>query len=164
MGSTYVTLTRGGTGDDPGFWMRDEWLELWLRLIALHLPEPNDAGEHQATPEIRNQWLLASLGFFVGCVPHGLEDACASEEGEAVVRHAILSLLHVLEESDTPLDPDTFNLMGFQVIGFTSSVERRCLKDIGHAFLDLLDGKIVGRASRADILPGSKPYQRVDDT
>lgn len=143
--------------------MRDEWLELWLRVLALHLPEPNDNGEHQATPAIRNQWLLASLGFFVGCVPHGMEGACATEEGREVVRHAIHSLLSVLEESDTPLDPDTFSLLGFQVIGFSSPVERRSLKEIGHAFLDLIDGKITGRSSRADIMPGSKPYRRVED-
>ena len=59
MGTSFVTITDSNTGDEAGFWMRDEMLELWLRLLSLHLPEPNDAGENVDTPEIRNKWLLA---------------------------------------------------------------------------------------------------------
>ena len=76
MGTSFVTITDGITGDEPGFWMRDEMLELWLRLLSLHLPEPNDNGENTATPDIRNRWLLASRGYFNGCVPHEMEYAC----------------------------------------------------------------------------------------
>jgi hypothetical protein len=39
MGTTFVTLARGVSDNDPGFWMPDGRLELWLRLLALHLPE-----------------------------------------------------------------------------------------------------------------------------
>jgi hypothetical protein len=93
MGTTFVTLTRGASGKEPGFWMRDSMLDLWLRLLALHLPEPTDSGEHQATLDIRNRWLLASRGYFIGCVPHDMEDACATKAGRDVVRIAIDSLL-----------------------------------------------------------------------
>src|SRR5262245_61826020 len=109
MGSTFVTLSRGAyaPGKQPGFWMRDGTLELWLRLLALHLPEPTDSGQHRATLAVRNQWLLASRGYFTGCVPHGMEDACATEEGRFVVRKAIDSLLAALKKAETPLDADT---------------------------------------------------------
>ena len=109
MGTTFVTLSRETSGKDPGFWMRDGMLELWLRLLALHLPEPTDGGEHQATLKIRNQWLLASRGYFVGCVPHGMEDACATQEGRAVVRMAVDSLLAALQQTKVPLDAATLN-------------------------------------------------------
>lgn len=72
MGTTFVTLD-----PSPGFWMSDSMLELWLRLLALHLPEPTDEEAEAATLPIRNQWLLASRGYFTGHVPHDLERRAA---------------------------------------------------------------------------------------
>lgn len=157
MGTTFVTLTKGRNGDEPGFWMRDELLELWLRLLALHLPEPNDAGEHTATLEIRNQWLLASRGYFTGFVPHAMEDACSTKEGREVVRHAIKALIANLSLAESPLDTGTINLLGMEY-GWEYSSERQPLRDIGRAFLDLLDGKIKCTARSTNVMPGSKPY------
>src|SRR5262249_11537558 len=124
IGTTFVTLSRETPGNEPGFWMHDGMLELWLRLLALHLPEPTDSGETQATPEIRNLWQLASRGYFVGCVPHGMEDACATQEGRAVVRMAIDSLVAALGQAETPLDADTRNLLGIEG-WFTAPIERK---------------------------------------
>jgi hypothetical protein len=160
MGTTFVTLKREVSGKEPGFWMRDGMLELWLRLLALHLPEPTDSGQHQATLKIRNQWLLASRGYFGGCVPHGMEDACATQEGRAVVRMAIDSLLAALEHHNTPLDAGTLNLLGIEGGWFTKPIDREWLEEIGYAFLDLLDGKISGVTSSTEIMPGSTPYKR----
>lgn len=159
MGTTFVTLSREVSGKEPGFWMRDGMLEVWLRLLALHLPEPNDNGDHQATLPIRNQWLLASRGYFGGCVPHGMEDACATQPGRDVVRIAIDSLLGAIGQSPKPLDSDTLNLLGIEGIQF-APIERNLLQEVGYAFLDLLDGRITGTASSTDVMPGSKPYSR----
>jgi hypothetical protein len=160
MGTTFVTLSREMSGKEPGFWMRDGMLELWLRLLALHLPEPTDRGEHQATRKIRNQWLLASRGYFGGCVPHGMEDACATQEGRAVVRRAIDSLVAALQQTETPLDADTLKLLGIEGGQFTAPIERQWLQDIGQAFLDLLDGKVSCVPASTEVMPGSKPYKR----
>jgi hypothetical protein len=160
MGTTFVTLSHETSGKEPGFWMRDSMLELWLRLLALPLPEPTDSGQYYATLKIRNQLLLASRGYFGGCVPHGMEDACATQEGRAAVRMAIDSLLAALELTKTSLDADTLNLLGIEQGHFTAPIERKWLQDIGHAFLDLLDGKISCIASSTDVMPGSKPYKR----
>lgn len=158
MGTTFVTLSREVSGNEPGFWMRDGMLEIWLRLLALHMPEPTDGGEHQATLEIRNQWLLASRGYFVGCVPHGMEEACATPEGRAVIRSGINSLLAALQKGSTALDAGTLDLLGIEGIQF-APIERRWLQEIGQAFIDLLDGKITCTASSTDVMPGSKPYK-----
>ena len=162
MGTTFVTITKGTTGDEPGFWMTDGMLSLWLRLLALHLPEPNDLGEHAATPEIRNRWLLASAVYFGGCVPHEMEFAVASPERQVVVRTAIDSLMAVLEVSDAPLSADTINLLGIEGRDFVD-IDRAHLKDIANAFLDLLDGHIESTARSTEIMPGSKPYRRDRD-
>ncbi|HYV13669.1 MAG TPA: hypothetical protein VE980_22375 [Pyrinomonadaceae bacterium] len=159
MGTTFVTLTRVVSGKDPGFWMNDRMLELWLRLLALHLPDSTNSDEYDATKEIQNKWLLASRGYFVGCVPHGMEDICATQEGRAIVRSAIDSLLTALQQTAMPLDANTMNLLGIEG-QFTAPIERKWLEEIGYAFLDLIDGKISGTPASTEIMPGSKPYKR----
>jgi hypothetical protein len=159
MGTTFITLTSISTAQDLGFWMRDNVLELWLRLLALHLPEPKDNGEHQTTFAIRNRWLLASRYSYVGCVPHGMEEVCATSEGRQVVRLAIESLLAALDRAPVTFDPQTLNLLGMaDDLMLIAPIERRALQGIGQAFLDLLDGKINGTCSSTAIMPGSKPY------
>ncbi len=116
MGTSFVTITDDNTGDEPGFWMRDEMLELWLRLLSLHLPEPFPAEGNSATHEIRNKWMLASRGYFNGCVPHEMEFACSTPERMQIV------------------------------------------------FIDSLDGRIRSTARSTDVMPGSKPYHRLDAT
>jgi hypothetical protein len=158
MGTTFVTLSRDTSAKKPGFWMRDGMLEIWLRLLALHLPEPDDSGEHKATIEIRNQWLLASRGYFGGCVPHSMEDFCSTPKGCAVVRIAIDSLLAALQKGSTPLEAGTLDLLGIEGVQF-ASIERRWLQEIGQAFIDLLDGKTTCVVSSTEVMPGSKPYK-----
>ena len=134
-------------------------LELWLRLLALHLPDATTSDEYDATNEIQNKWLLASRGYCTGCVPHGMNDICATQQGRAVVHSAIDSLLTALRQTAMPLDADTLNLLGIEG-QFTAPVERKWLEEIGYAFLDLLAGKITGTAASTEVMPGSKPYQR----
>ena len=95
MGTTFVGIS------DRGFWIRDSVLELWLRFLALHIEDPGESGS--LATSIRDQWLLASRGFFNGCVPEGLEEAVSTPEGEALVRAAIHSLLGALESAPTRL-------------------------------------------------------------
>jgi hypothetical protein len=140
--------------------MSDVILELWLRLLALHLPEPTDAGENVATPDVRNRWLLASRGYFNGFVPHDMELACSSVEGKAVVRAAVESFMQSLNQSGAPLDSGTLNLLGIEGRMFTTPIDRQVLRDVGYAFLDLLDGKICDAADSTNVMPGSLPYQR----
>ena len=158
MGTTFVSLSPEVTGMESGFWMRDSMLELWLRLLALHLPEPTVDGKFHATTVIRNQWLLASRGYFGGCVPHGMSEACATPEGRTVVRMAINSLLIELQRGPKALDASTLDLLGIEGIQ-CASIDRRWMTEIAHAFIDLLDGKITCTAASTDVMPGSNPYE-----
>jgi hypothetical protein len=163
MGTTFVTICKGTSGDEPGFWVRDEMLALWLRLLALHLPEPYDQGEHAAaTLAIRNRWLLASRFYFGGCTPYDMDTACANLESRQVVRLAIDSLMAALNRSNVPLQADTINLLAIGDCKIVD-VERDWLRDIGYAFIDLLEGRITATARSTDIMPGSKPYTRDSD-
>jgi len=118
MGTTYVTLGRNAAGEPEtdqmkmvGFWMRDWVLETWLRFLSLHVeePEPEEGKGGRATRMIRDQWLLASRGWFNGCVPHGLEEATATEDGLAVVKQAVASLRQALKDSPELIDTSTLN-------------------------------------------------------
>jgi len=153
MGRSFVTAD-----GEHGFWMSDGALELWLRLLALHVPEPNrDDSEivQRTTHSIRDGWLLNSRGYFNGFVSAGLVDAVATTEGTDVVRSAIASLRKALLQLPPKLNKDVLNLLGFEYLTFLEDVETRRLVDIADAFLELLDGKITDTASSTARMPGS---------
>ena len=155
MGTTFVSV-KSGT-DVPGFWMRDEVLELWLRLLALHVEDPTVPGTLATT--IRDQWLLASRGYFNGCVPHGMEEAVATAAGQQIVRNAIAAFLEHLSKAPPGICAATLNLMGCSG-SFSRDIEAWRLTEVCHAFLDLLDGKITAGPQSTEFMPGcgEQPY------
>src|SRR5262245_59088645 len=106
MGTSFVSI------NDQGFWMRDSVLELWLRLLALHIEEPTE--EEIVGRKIRDEMLLASRSYFMGCIPNVLEDAVSTDEGRAIVIQAINSLLKALVKGPEMLDPGTLSLLGIE--------------------------------------------------
>ena len=148
MGTTFVTLQDGV--DCQGFWMRDGILELWLRFLALHIEDPVDSGTFVS--KIRDQWLLASRGYFNGWVPHGLPVAAATPEGVSLIRQATTSLIDALSRGAPTMSKDVLNLMGMGE--FQGDFETRRLIEVGHAFIDLLDGKITDDARSTSFMPG----------
>lgn len=146
MGSSFVSI------GDQGFWMRDGALEVWLRLLALHVEDPSQSGSVAA--QIRDQWLLASRGFFVGCIPVGLDEAVSTPEGAAVVRGAINSLLAALEKGPGCIPRSVLNVMGLSG-QFGADVSTSSLIEVARAFNDLLDGEVTSRASDRAFVPAS---------
>jgi hypothetical protein len=125
-------------------------LELWLRLAALHIEDPVESGSIET--RIRDQWLLASRGYFTGCVPIGLDEDVATPEGKKVVVDAIQSLLAALKKAPPTVDGNTLNLLGID--GFAGNPETWRLIEVGQAFLDLIDGKITTTAGDDAPMPG----------
>jgi hypothetical protein len=132
--------------------MSDSVLELWLRFLALHVEDPVDSGS--LATRIRDQWLLASRGYFSGCVPEGLEKAVSTLEGDKLVRKAIGSLLESLRSAPPHLSKGVLNLMGFTGGEYTVDIETWRLVEVGHAYLALLDGKITAGPSDTSFMPG----------
>jgi hypothetical protein len=112
MGTTFVSLNDISSAGEIGFWMRDSILELWLRLLALHIPEPPN--QNSVAYKIRNQWLLASRGYFGGHVPHDLHNAISTSNGRETVHIAIDSLMSSLATAPTELNGATLNLLGIE--------------------------------------------------
>ena len=146
MGTSFVSI------NDKGFWMRDSMLTLWLRLLALHLEEPTKDGIIERN--IRDKWLLASRGFFPGCIPDDLEDAVSTDEGRQVVIGAIKSLISTLAKGPKTLDPGTLNTLGISGAFFSADVEAWRLIEVGNAFLTLIAGEIQSDASSTEFMPG----------
>ncbi|MDB5552482.1 MAG: hypothetical protein JWL86_2466 [Rhizobium sp.] len=160
MGSTFVTLGRDADGkrtadvkEEVGFWMHDSMLELWLRLLVLHLDEPEQADSLAAVT--RNQWLVASRYGCVGAVPHGLEEATATDEGLALVKAAVASLDRILQRTTDPLSAQMLNLLGFAG-EWDRAVDTADLSDVAAAFVDLLDFNVQSTASTKRPYPGSR--------
>ena len=147
MGSSFVEIA------GKGFWMRDRVLELWLRLLALHLEDPAKEETH-VVRTIRDNWLLASRGYFGGHVPTDLEEAVSTQEGRAAVIAAIGSLSRALKNAPAKLDHQTLNVMGFEGSEFTGDIERAQLLEIAEAFLDLIAGKIQSDDTSTEFMPG----------
>lgn len=148
MGTSFVQI------DEKGFWMRDNVLELWLRLLALHIDDPE---EGSVGLKIRDGWLLASRGYFGGWVPVALDEAVKTEEGRKIVSSAIESLMTALENGPDKLNYATLNLLGFKGGEFTADFEASRLIEVGKAFRSLLAGEIETDASSTAFMPGSMP-------
>jgi hypothetical protein len=110
MGTTFVTLGRIANGEtdrthELGFLMRDPMPELWLRLLALQIEDPvsHDPERGALIRRIRDQWLLASRGYFNGCVPHGFPEAVETDAGGDIVRRAVLAAASALERAPNAL-------------------------------------------------------------
>ena len=150
VGTSFVGINYGQSR--RGFWTSDGLLELWLRLLALHVEDPVKSGS--IATKIRDQWLLASRGYFIGCVPDGLEDAVATPGGEEIVRKAIHSILKSLQAAPKQLNSDVLNLIGIEGGEFNADIDTWRLIEVGQAFVSLLDGKIVTDASNSDFYAG----------
>ena len=133
--------------------MRDSILELWLRLLApLHIEDPDEASIAQT---IRDKWLLASRGYFVGHVPAQLEEAVSTSEGKAIVLAAIHSLMQAFANGPELLDRGTVNLLGFQDVNFTGALESKRFLEVGNAFIALIAGQIQTGATSTEFMPDS---------
>ena len=154
MGSTFVSAD---LEHKRGFWMRDGVLELFLRFLVLHIEDPHDKNPSELIREIRDQWLLASRGYFTGCVPVMLEDFVSTEEGRGIVLHALEEFGRVLARSE-PIDPHTLNLMGMSGT-FSGEVEVERLRIVNQAFIDLVEGRIGYDPSDTSFMPGSRKLE-----
>jgi hypothetical protein len=153
MGSSFVSID-----GEHGFWMGDSELSLFLRLLALHIPEPdnNDSpAKHSIVKRIRDQWLLASKIDFGGCVPDGLDDAFATDDGRAAVIAATDSLMNALKGVAHVIDRDALNLLGMEGGPWHHHFPTSSLIKTAHAFHDLYAGRVRTTASDSTFVPAA---------
>jgi hypothetical protein len=147
MSTSFVSI--GGNG----FWMNDSILELFLRLVSLHIEDPKEAAS--AAHKIRDGWLFASRGYCTGFCPVDLEEHTNTSEGKTIVLAAIESLLKALKDGPTTLDKDVLNILGMSG-EFTQNFESARLIDVGESFAALIHGHSFGGPGSGSPMPGSR--------
>lgn len=155
-----ISGTLARQGDQVGFWINDADLELLLRLLALHIPDPAStrmaaAEDAQIALSIRDQWLLASRGWFLGCVPHGLEEAADTDAGRAVVRTALTALLAALTHMPDGMPRGMGTLLGIEGT-YSEDIPTWRLWACAKALQELLDGQIATTSRDNVVIPDSK--------
>jgi hypothetical protein len=151
VGTSFVTID-----GEHGFWMRDNVLVLWLRLLALHVVEPARGYDStESVKRIHDRLLSISTISWGGCVPNVLPDVIAAPGGADLVRDAIHSLMRTLRQGPPILETGAIQLLGFKEEPlFRANVNATKLLEVGQAFLDLMDGKILFTARSTDFIPG----------
>jgi len=158
MGTSFVNI------GDNGFWINDSLLELWLRLLSLHIEDPNDLDpidEKSLKTEIRNDWLLQSRGYFTGSVSVDLDLYVKSFKGNKIIIDAIKSLMEALSKSPENLSVEVINLLGIDG-SYQHDIESWRLMEVGRAFIDLIDGKLHNKSNNSDFMPGCGDRKHYD--
>ena len=144
MGTSFVTLSSSrkvgpdGSAVRNGIWVNDSILQLLLRLLALHIPEPPPGAALDDSRDVRDRWLLASGVSFPGCVPHDLEVIAMTRTGLSVARSALISLTSALDDMSPRLSGQLFSLLGMgEPIGKDLSTDD--LKAIASDIVGLID-------------------------
>lgn len=136
--------------------MRDSVLEIWLRLLALHVPEQNNENSRKEIMfSIRNEWLLMSRGYFGGMIHVGLDEFANTIDGKEIIIEAIASLEAALKKAPKYLSKDVINLLGIEGT-YLDDFETDSLLEVCSAFDALIQGRINTDASSTSVMPGSK--------
>ena len=118
MGTSFISIPSGDKhlSDShsvrTGIWVNDSILQLVLRLLVLHVPEPPPGEVGVESKAIRDQWLLASGVAFTGCVPHELDTISTSANGLLIIRGALKSLSAAMNDMPAELPGPLFSLLG----------------------------------------------------
>lgn len=150
MGSSFTEF-RG-----KGFWCRDPLLEVWLRLLSLHIGD--DVYKPGWQHDLRDHWLLASAGFFGGCISPRLDQFLTDE-------HRVSAILQTSERSIQSLRafgsyvPATFlNALGI-ADRFGGELPIEWFDLIADRFSALLRGELTTDASTSPVLPQTRKGQ-----
>ena len=148
MGTSFVAI------GDKGFWMTDNVLSLWLRLLALNLEGERDPAHPIAV--LRDEWLWQSEVSMNGLMDANLDEVAGEPATKASVVAAIERLLNDLSRHHGKLAGPTLNLLGFTGVSWTGDFEPKRLIEVGNAFLALLAGKIDSEANSTEFMPGCR--------
>lgn len=136
---------------EQGFWCRDGILEVWLRCVALHLPDDayqSDTWLHK----LRDQWMFASSGLCNGWVSAALDEHVTdSNRAEIIIAASDLAISSL--RAFSPAVPSAFlNALGIEGTSFVDH-PIQWFEDIHDTFNSLLMGQLHTDATSSRVLP-----------
>lgn len=154
MGSSFTEF-RGN-----GFWSRDFLLEVWLRVLSLHLDDDVHLPGWQH--DLRDKWLLASAGFFSGCIYPALDEFLTDSDRIAAILRASDRSIKSLRAFGDYVPAAFLNALGIKGI-FTSDQPIEYYELIANRFNALLRGELTTDASTSPVLPATRHNQTWDE-
>ena len=154
MGSSFTDFR------NRGFWCNDQLLEAWLRTLSLHLD--NDVHQSGWLHDLRDKWLLASAGFFNGCVSASLDEFLTDSDRVAVVLKASERNIQNLRAFGSYVPVAHLNGLGLSG-QFTADFPIEWFELINERFTALLRGQLSTDASTSPTLPATRIGQRWDE-
>ena len=105
MGNSYVSF------QDRNFRSRDTLLELWLRLLALNLPDEQYKKESWIH-DLRDEWLYQASGMWNGVISPQLDEFCTTQERIDVVLASSDRTIERLKECGETIGARELGLLG----------------------------------------------------
>jgi hypothetical protein len=153
MGSSFTEF------HGKGFWSWDPLLEAWLRVLSLHLGD--DVHKPGWQHDLRDQWLLASTGYFSGWVSPSLDEFLTTEERVVAILQASERCISSLRSFGAFVPATFLNALVFaNPSGADLPIEWFDL--IAARFTALLRGELVTDASTSPVLPATRECERWD--
>lgn len=154
MGSSFTGF-RG-----KGFWCDDSLLEVWLRVLALHLGE--EVYEPGWQHDLRDHWLAMSGLNIVGCIHPSLERFLTEDERIAVILHVTERSMRSLRAFGKFVPAAFLNALGF-TNSFPDDLPMEWFNRIADCFTALLQGELGTDASDSPVLPATRIGQPWDE-
>jgi hypothetical protein len=155
MGSSFTQFR------DKGFWSRDGLLEVWLRIMCLHMEgEAHSPGwQHN----LRDTWLLASAGYFNGCVSASLDEFVTDDERVSVILRVSQRSIQSLRAFGAFVPAPFLNALSIDGTEFTADWPIEWFERIADRFTLLLRGELTTDASTSPTLPATRNGQGWDE-
>jgi hypothetical protein len=154
MGSSFTNF-RG-----RGFWSRDALLEVWLRVLSLHMGD--DVHKSGWQHDLRDQWLLASTGCFSGCVSASLDEFLTDSDRVAIILQTSERSIQSLRAFGAFVPATFLNALGLDG-PFAADLPIEWFDLISDRFTALLRGELTTDASSSPVLPATRKDQRWDE-
>jgi hypothetical protein len=149
MGKSFTEFRR------RGFWARDTSLELWLRLVALHL-RYRERIEDAAFRDLRETWLTATSGC-QGCVGESadLNRVLSNDDLVRVALEASDEALKAIRRLGPKLDQKYLNALGLPGT-FVADLDAWKVVQVGEHFIRLLRGELQWEVRSSPLLPAAE--------
>jgi len=154
MGSSYTEFR------DKGFWSCDGLLEVWLRLLSLHLK--GDVYTPGWQHDLRDRWLCISGVGISGCIHAALDEFLTDEERIGIVLEASDHCAKKLRAFGKSIPAATLNLLGLEDL-FTEDISVAWVELIADRFSTLLRGELTTDAKTSPVLPFTRHGQTWDE-
>ena len=138
-----------------GFWARDTPLELWLRLVTLHL-RYRVWVEDAAFRDLRETWLIATSGC-QGCVGESanLNRVLFNDDLVKIAVEASEETLKTIERLGPKLDHKYLNALGLPGT-FMADLDAWKVVQVGEYFVRLLRGELQWEVRSSPLLPAAE--------